>query len=135
MLQVTKSNNSLLNIRQNSGDFVDLSCFRSLIHNDLAGQCICNIQGAGLVGGNNRAGSTSCMSAQSGPRANSQQIPSGPKFFRRGLEADPKQTPGPLSGSALVLGWVRSVLYIHDLCMTLAFDLDTKIICSPLICV
>ena len=89
-----QNNNSLPNIRRNSGDFVDVLheiawlsctclCFRSLLQNELAGQCIWNIQGAGLVGGNNRAGSASRMSAQSGPLtksgplADSERTPSG----------------------------------------------------------
>ena len=56
----------------------------------MAGQCIWNIQGAGLVGGNNRAGSSSRMSAQSGPsRAGAERTSSGPK-------ADSERTPsGP----------------------------------------
>ena len=106
---LAQSNNSLPNIRRNSGDFVDVVdeiarlsctcvCFRSLLLNELTGQCIWNIQGAGLIGGKNRAGSASCMSAkadpqertpsrlrvdpeqtQNGPRADSEGTPSGPK--------------------------------------------------------
>ena len=78
MNMFAQSNNSLPNIRRNSGDFVDVVdeiarlsctcvCFRSLLLNELTGQCIWNKQGAGLIGGKNRAGSASCMSAQSGP--------------------------------------------------------------------
>ena len=51
---------------------------------------------------------------QSGPRADSEQTPSEPKFLKSGLKADPKRTPGLLSGSALVLGWVRSILYAQN---------------------
>ena len=47
---------------------------------------------------------------QSRPLADSERTPSGAKFLKSGLEADPKRTQGPLLGSALVLGCVRSVL-------------------------
>ena len=66
MSMFTQNNNSLPNIRQNSGG---------------------------------------------GPLADSERTPSGLKFLKSGLEADPKRTSGPFSGSALVLGWVWSVLY------------------------
>ena len=72
-----------------------------------------NIQGAGLVGGNNRVGvrfTHECTkgASKSGLGADPKQT----QFFESGLEADPQLTPSPLSRYALVLGWVRSVLYI-----------------------
>ena len=46
------------------------------------------------------------------PQPDSEQTTSGRNFLKSGFQADPKQTPGLLSGSALVLGWVRSVLFV-----------------------
>ena len=42
-------------------------CMLPIATNELAGQCVWNIQGVGLVGGNNRAGSASRMSAKADP--------------------------------------------------------------------
>ena len=95
----TQNNNSLPNIRRNSVDFVDVLhkiawlsctcvCFRSLL---LAWQCVWNEQGAGLVGGNNREGSASRMSAQSGPLTKSGPLADSERT-QSGLLADPKRT-------------------------------------------
>ena len=135
MNMFAQNNNSLPNTRRNSGDFVDVLheiswlsymcvCFWSLLHNELEGRCIWNIQGAGLVGSYNISGSASCMSAQSrSPRAEAERTPSkfradpkrtqsGPKADANFWKADPKRTLSPLSGSALMLGLVRSVLAV-----------------------
>ena len=122
-----QNNNSLPNTKRNSGDFVDVlleiawlscKCFRSLLQNELAGQCIWNIQGARLVGDNNRAGSASRMSAQSRPpRAGAERTPSGPKFLKSRLKADPRQTLGPLSGPLWSkVGFGRYYIYRNGNC-------------------
>ena len=132
MNMFAQSNNSLPNKWRNSGDFGDVLheiawlsctcvCFRSLLHNGLARQCIWNIQEAGLVGGNDRAGSASRMSAQIGPpkrgrRADPERVKSkplsDPKRTQSFQKADSKRTQSQ-PWSALVLSWVRSVFYRH----------------------
>lgn len=81
-----------------------------------------NIQGVGLPDSNNKAGSASRPSALSEPRrADTEQTPSKPRADLKRMQIFEKQTPsrpqanskrtwGPLLGSALMLGWIWSLL-------------------------
>ena len=148
-----QGNNSLLNMRQNSCDFVDVlhefawlsrtwKCFRSLLHNESFFEYCWTVylEYRYTRGGGLKAVTTWVRKVNSpertpnGLRANPKRTPYGPKadadFYKAdhsGPRANSKRTRGPLYGYALVLSRVWSVLNHNYTSLHVFYEIDDEL--------